>query len=153
MKKEIASAPVLPYYSPRKQTTLQTDASIKGLGACLLQDSKSVYFASKALTGAQKGYVAIKLESLAVAWAMEKFYHFLYASYFLLETDQKLLEAILSKSLNQATPGMQRILTGTFAYLFTVKCILGSTNQLAYCLSHLGGQKIHFSFPSYMYII
>ena len=50
------------------------------------------------------GYVAIEIESLAVAWAIEKFHHFLYASYFILETDQKPLEAILSKSLNQTTP-------------------------------------------------
>ena len=35
---------------------------------------------------------------------MEKFHHFLYVSQFFLETDQKLFEAILSKSLNQATP-------------------------------------------------
>ena len=98
MKKEIASAPILTYYNPKKQTTLQTGASIKGLGACLLQDTKPVYFASKALTNAQKGYVVIELESLAVALAMEKFHHFLYASHFLLETDQKLHEAILSKS-------------------------------------------------------
>ena len=48
MKKEIASAPILPYYNPKKQTVLQIDASIKGLGACLLQDEKPMYFASKA---------------------------------------------------------------------------------------------------------
>ena len=41
MKKEILSVPVLAYYNPKKQTTLQTDASINGLGACLLQDSKT----------------------------------------------------------------------------------------------------------------
>ena len=35
MKKEIVSVPVLTYYNPKKQTTLQTDATIKGLGACL----------------------------------------------------------------------------------------------------------------------
>ena len=29
-----------------------------------------MYFASKALIDAQKGYVAIELDSLAVAWAM-----------------------------------------------------------------------------------
>ena len=28
-----------------------------------------------ALTDAQKGYVVIELESLAVAWAIEKFHH------------------------------------------------------------------------------
>ena len=92
MKKDIASAPVLAYYNPKKQTVIQTEASIKGLGACLLQDEKPVYFASKALTDAQKGYVATELESLAVTWAMEKFHHFLYASHFKLETDQKPLE-------------------------------------------------------------
>ena len=85
MKKEIASAPVLTYYNPKKQTTLQKDASIKGIGDCLLQDDRPAYFASRALTDAQKGYEAIELEALAVACAMEKFHHFLYASHFLLE--------------------------------------------------------------------
>ena len=51
---------------------------------------KLVYFASKMLTEAQKGYVVIEIESLAVAWTMEKFHHFLYASHFILETGQKL---------------------------------------------------------------
>ena len=119
MKKEIASAPTLTYYNSKKQTVLQADASIKGLGswllqACLLQEEKPVYFASKALTDAQWGYVAIELESLAVAWVMEKFHHFLYASHFILEMDQKSLEAILSKSIHQAAPRLQRILIKTF---------------------------------------
>ena len=100
MKKEIVRAPILAYYNQRKETTLQTDASIKGLGACLLQEQRPVYFASKALTETQRGYVAIEIESLAVAGAMEKFHHFLYTSHFILETDQKPLEAILLKSLN-----------------------------------------------------
>ena len=72
VKKEIAVAPILAYYDPKKTTVLQTDASINGLGTCLLQDEKPVYFASKALTEAQRGYVAIELKSLAVAWAMKK---------------------------------------------------------------------------------
>ena len=83
MKIESARAPVLAYYNPRKQTVLQTDTSIKGLGVCLLQEEKPVYIASKVLTEAQKGYVVIEIESLAVAWAMEKFHHFLYASHFI----------------------------------------------------------------------
>ena len=123
MKKEIARAPILAYYNPRKQTVLQTDASIKSLVACLLQDEKLVYFASKSLTQVQKGYVAIQTESLTVAWPMDKFHHFLYASHFILETDWKPLEAIISKSLNQATPRLQRILIRTFQYHFTVHYI------------------------------
>ena len=54
LKKELVRAPVLAYYNPQKETILQTDASTKGLGACLLQDDKPIYFASKALTEMQR---------------------------------------------------------------------------------------------------
>ena len=54
-KKELVRAPVLAYYNPWKETILQTDASTKGLGVCLLQDEKPIYFASKALTKMQRG--------------------------------------------------------------------------------------------------
>ena len=40
IKKEIAQALIVAYYDPNKETILQTDASIKGLGACLLQQGK-----------------------------------------------------------------------------------------------------------------
>ena len=78
---------------------------------------------------------------------MEKFHHFLYASHFILETDHKPLEAILSKSLNQATPRLQQILIRTFGYHFTLGYIPGITNQLANCLSHQGGQKDYIKLP------
>ena len=104
LKKELVRAPILAYSNPRKETILQTDTSTKGLGVCLLQDNKPIYFTSKALTETQRGYVAIEIESLTVAWAVKKFHHFLYSCHFILETDQKTLEAILSRSLNQATP-------------------------------------------------
>ena len=147
MEKEIVRAPILAYYNPKKETIFQTNASIKGLGACLLQDQKPVYFASKALTETQRGYVAIEIETPAVAWAMEKFHHFLYASHFILETDQKPLEAILSKSLNQATPRLKRILIRTFPYNFTVGYLPGVTNQFADCLSQMGEQKDSIKLP------
>ena len=78
---------------------------------------------------------------------MEKFHHFLDASHFILETDQKPLEAILSKSLNQATPRLQRILIRTFPYNFTVWYIPGVTNQLVDCLSWMGDQKDSIKLP------
>ena len=87
VKKEIAAVPILAYYNPRKATVLQTDASSKRLGTCLLQEEKPIYFTSKALTETQRCYAAIELESLAVTWAKEKFHHFLYANHFILETD------------------------------------------------------------------
>ena len=47
----------------------------------------------------------------------------------------------MSKSLNQATPGIQWILIRTFAYHFNIRYILSVTNQHEDCLSWLGGQK------------
>ena len=85
---------------------------------------------------------------------MEKFHHFLYASHFILETDQKPLEAILSKRLNQATPRLQGISIRTFPYNFTVCYIPGVTNQLVDCLSRLGDQKDTIKLPKlHMYQI
>ena len=44
IEKEIVKTLLLAYYDPNKETVLQTDASIKGLGACLMQQGKPVYF-------------------------------------------------------------------------------------------------------------
>ena len=145
--KEIVQAPILRYYNPKKETVLQTDASIKGLGTCLLQEGLPVCFASKSLQDEECGYAAIELESLAVAWAMEKFHYFLYASHFTVETDQKLLETILAKSLTEAAPWLQWLLICTFPYDFRVRYIKGSANQLADCLSRLGCQKDKIELP------
>ena len=55
-KEEISKNVTLPYFNPKSETTLQTDASKKGLRVVILQNSKPVMFASWALTGAEKNY-------------------------------------------------------------------------------------------------
>ena len=84
-KEEISKHVTLPYFNPQSDTTLQTDASKKGLGAVILQDSKPVMFASRALTGAEKNYQNLERECLATIWGMEKFHYFLYGKHFTLE--------------------------------------------------------------------
>ena len=78
---------------------------------------------------------------------MEKFHHILYASHFILENDQKPLEAILSKSLKQSTPRLQRIIIRTFPYHLIVCYVPGVTNQLANCLLRLGSHKDTIKLP------
>ena len=85
--------------------------------------------------------MAIKIETLAVAWAVEKVPPFLYGCHFIYETNQKLLEAILPRSLNQATPRLQHILIRTLPYNLMVRYIPGPKNLLADCLSRLGDKK------------
>ena len=64
MKREIAGVLVLPYYNSKIQTVLQTDASIKHPGTCLLQEEKAVYISGKSLTDAQKDMLPEKKYSL-----------------------------------------------------------------------------------------
>ena len=42
INKKIVQGPILRYYDPKKETVLHTYASIKGLGACLLQDRHTI---------------------------------------------------------------------------------------------------------------
>ena len=48
-KEQISKNITLPYFNPNCSTTLQTNASKKGLGAVLLQNSKPVMFASRVI--------------------------------------------------------------------------------------------------------
>ena len=91
--------------------------------------------------------MAIESESLAVAWAMEKFHHSLYGNQFILETDKKPLETILARSLNQATPRLQGILIRTMPYNFTGHYLPGLKNQLADCLSRVWGLQDSIKLP------
>ena len=50
IKKAVTESTTLSYFDPKKDIVLQVDASMKGLGAALIQEGKPVAFASKALT-------------------------------------------------------------------------------------------------------
>ena len=56
LKMEISSMKALPYFDTSAETTLQMDASKKGLGACLIQNGKVVCYASRALTKTEQNY-------------------------------------------------------------------------------------------------
>ena len=67
-KEEISEGVTLPYFNPKTSTILQTDASKQGLGAVLLQNSKPVMFASRALTVSERNYQNLERECLAMIW-------------------------------------------------------------------------------------
>ena len=56
LKLEISNMKALPYFDVNAETTLQTDASKKGLGACLIQKEKVICYASRALTKTEQNY-------------------------------------------------------------------------------------------------
>ena len=78
IKEILISEPVLRFYDPTKKVTIQADASSTGLGACLLQDSGPVVYASRALTQTEQRWFQIEKELPAVTFAAEHFHHFMY---------------------------------------------------------------------------
>ena len=99
------------YYDRNKLVTLQCDASLKGLGACIIQDGKPIAFASKSLTDIETRYANIERELLAIVFGCEKFHTYLYGRSFVVESDHKLLEMICLKNLISAPVHLQRMLT------------------------------------------
>ena len=66
----------LPYFDISAKTTLQMDASKKGLGACLIQHGKVDCYASRALTKTEQNYQNLESETLRTIWGMEKLHYF-----------------------------------------------------------------------------
>ena len=65
-------APVLKYYEPMEELTLQSDASQTGQGAVLTQNGQPLAFASRALSDTETRYAQIEKELLSVVfWVRE----------------------------------------------------------------------------------
>ena len=117
LKVEISKMKALPYLDVNAETTLQMDASKKGLCACLIQNGKVICYASRALTKTEQNYQNLEREVLGSIWGMERFHYFLYEKEFTLETDQKPLVSIYKKHMIDINPRVQRLIVRSFPYL------------------------------------
>ena len=118
IKEEFKKKIILPYFDRNKETILQTDASKKGFGAVILQEEQPIYYASRALTSAEKNYQNLEREAQAAVWGMEKFHYFLYGRKFILQTDQKPLVSFFRKHMIDVSPRIQRITIRAWQYDF-----------------------------------
>ena len=64
LKVEVSNMGALPYFDVNAETTLQTDASKKGLGAYLIQKGKVVFYSSRVLTKTEQNYQNLEREAL-----------------------------------------------------------------------------------------
>ena len=137
IKAEFKKKIILPYFDRNKQTILQTDASKKGFGAVILQEEQPIYYASRALTSAEKNYQNLEREAQAAVWGMEKFHYFLYGRKFILQTDQKPLVSIFRKHMIDVSPRIQRITIRAWQYEFEPQHIAGKNNVISDALSRV----------------
>ena len=112
-----ANTTPLRYYDRSLPVTVQADASLRGLGACLLQqyDGKDqpIAFTSKSLTDVETRYVNIKRELLVIVFACQRFSTYLLRRSFTAESNHKPLVMIAMK--NKCTASSSEDVTGTTA--------------------------------------
>ncbi|GJZ70820.1 putative reverse transcriptase domain-containing protein [Tanacetum coccineum] len=101
IKHKLCSAPILALPEGNEDFIAYCDASIKGLGAVLMQREKVIAYASRQLKIHEKNYTTHDLELGAVVFALKIWRHYLYGTKCTVFTDHKSLQHILDqKELN-----------------------------------------------------
>ena len=101
LKEICTSALILAYANFSKPFKLHTNACTVRLGSILYQNQDGVDqvtgYAGRALSKTKHKYLAVKLEFLALKWAiMEQFHEYLYSNTFVIYMDNNLLTYILT---------------------------------------------------------
>ncbi|GKE55897.1 putative reverse transcriptase domain-containing protein [Tanacetum coccineum] len=101
LKQKLYDAPILALPEGSNDFVVYCDASIKGLGAVLMQRMKVIAYASRQLKIHEKNYTTHDLELGAVVFALKIWRHYLYGMMWVVFTDHKSLQHILDqKDLN-----------------------------------------------------
>ena len=116
----VTEVPVLRYYNPSLDLTIQCDASQSGLGAAILQNGKPIEYASRSLDDTETRYAQIEQEMLAIVFTLERFNQYTFGRHVHIESDHKPLEMILQKSLARAPRRLQLMMMILQKYDFTV---------------------------------
>ena len=141
LKQACMNSPVLAFADYTKDFLLETDASKEGLGAVLSQKQEDrqfhpVAYGSWALTTHEKNYHSMKLEFLALKWAvMEHFKEYLLYQPFLVKTDNNPLTYIMTTPNLDAT-GHQWV-SALAKYDFWLEYQKGWDNAVADTLSQV----------------
>uniref|UniRef100_A0A0K0FFN6 RNA-directed DNA polymerase n=1 Tax=Strongyloides venezuelensis TaxID=75913 RepID=A0A0K0FFN6_STRVS len=133
LKEALINSTTLKPPNPDKNYTIQTDASFQGLGAVLLQDDNPIAFASRGLKAAEKNYEIMRLEGIAILFALKTFRPYIYGLRTTIITDHKPLLALLrNKELKNA---LQRLQTAIMEYDLEIIYQPGNENHTADYLS------------------
>ncbi|GJW97272.1 putative reverse transcriptase domain-containing protein [Tanacetum coccineum] len=101
LKQKLCSAPILALPEGSEDFIAYCDASIKGLGAVLMQREKVIAYASRKLKILEKNYTTRDLKLRVVVFALKIWRHCLYGTKCTVFTDHKSLQHILNqKELN-----------------------------------------------------
>ena len=137
IKRVIMTLPVVAYFDKTKKHTIQCDASKKGLGAVLLQESKPVMYVSRALTETEQRYSNIQRELLAIVFALERLNHYTFGRTITVQSNHQPLQSMWKKSIVSTSPRLQRLLLRLAYYDINIEFLHGKENVVADTLSSI----------------
>ena len=137
IKQVIMTLPVLIYFKKTKKYTIQCDASKKGLGAVLLQQSKSVMYMSRTLTETEQRYSNIERELLVIVFALERLNHYTFDRTVTVQSDHQPLQSIWKESIVSASPRLQRLSLRLAHYNLNIQFLRRKENMIADALSRV----------------
>ncbi|GJX02938.1 putative reverse transcriptase domain-containing protein [Tanacetum coccineum] len=133
VKQKLCSAPILTLPEGSEDFIAYCDASIKGLGAVLMQREKVISYASRQLKIHEKNYMTHDLELGVVMFALKIWRHYLYRTKYTMFTDHQSLQHILDqKELNMRQLRWLEFLSG---YDCKIRFHPGKENVFADALS------------------
>ena len=137
IKHVIMTLPVIAYFDKTKKHTIQCNASKKGLGAVLLQESKPVMYVSRTLTETEQRYSNIERELLAIVFALERLNHYTFGRTITVQSDHQPLQSIWKKSIVSTSPRLQRLLLRLAHDDLNIEFLRGKENVIADALSRV----------------
>ena len=140
LKDSLCSVTSLSTPDTSKPYEIDTDASMTGIGACLMQRDeegrlKPITFASQKLTSAQSKWSTIEREAYAVIWALGKFEMWTYGTPITLHTDHNPLKYLTEGVLRSARLHRWALAVSRYQISFVHKP--GSANSVADALSRI----------------
>ncbi|GJR21855.1 putative reverse transcriptase domain-containing protein [Tanacetum coccineum] len=140
LKQKLCSAPILALHEGSEDFITYCDASIKGLGAVLMQREKVIAYASRQLKIHKKNYTTYDLELGAVVFALKIWRHYLYGTKCTVFTDHKSLQHILDQ--NELNMRQRRWLELLSDYDCEIHYHLGKANVVVDALSRKERNKL-----------
>ena len=140
LKQSLREDTVTQNYDPKKITEIIVDASLVGLGAILVQDTKDerfvISYASRALTPVEQRYSQTEREALAVVFGCERYHLYVMGSRFTVVTDHKPLVSIYNNPQSNPPARIKRWTLRLQRYDMTVVYRPGKDNPADYLSRH-----------------
>nr|GEY67591.1 putative reverse transcriptase domain-containing protein [Tanacetum cinerariifolium] len=134
IKQKLCSAPILAIPEGSEDIVVYCDASIKGLGAMLIQKEKVIAYGSRQVKVHEKNYTTHNLDLGAVVFALKIWRYYLYEIKCTMLTDHKSLQHILDQmELNMRQRRWLELLSD---YDCKIRYHPGKANVVADALSH-----------------